>query len=321
MTTLITGAGLVGTSFAQYAVRRGEDVVFVDPQPREDFVRAKLGNADFKIINDDVRNLPGMIAAINDTGADTVVHTASLIGGRVANPIHNGYAVNIGGALNVAEAVQLTGVKRLVHLSTFGVYDWRRETNQPIAEDFPRGSGRPYPNSKVAKEVLLEAYQGQFKFELIVIRPANVFGLGHFWGGSGGGEKMQTLMESGLREEVARVPQDQTMTNEYIYGKDIGRAIDLAATVPMPKKNLFNIGNGELTTFEDLTDMVQSLLPKLDIEIVPGEPPSSHTQPLDISAAKEYLGWQPEFSLEAAFEDYIKDLKAVGADKAPVALG
>ena len=54
MTTLITGAGLVGTSFAQCAVRRGEDVVFVDPQPREDYVRAKLGSADFKIIADDV---------------------------------------------------------------------------------------------------------------------------------------------------------------------------------------------------------------------------------------------------------------------------
>ncbi len=97
MTTLITGAGLIGTSFAQYAVRRGEDVVFVDPQPREEYVRAKLGNADFKIIADDVRNLPGMIAAINETKPDTVVHTASLIGGRVGDPIHNGYAVNIGG--------------------------------------------------------------------------------------------------------------------------------------------------------------------------------------------------------------------------------
>ena len=52
MTTLITGAGLVGTSYAQYAVRRGEKVVFVDPIPRQDFIRAKLGNADFVQINE-----------------------------------------------------------------------------------------------------------------------------------------------------------------------------------------------------------------------------------------------------------------------------
>ena len=40
MTTLITGAGLVSTSFAQHAVRRNEKVVFVAPLPREDFIRA-----------------------------------------------------------------------------------------------------------------------------------------------------------------------------------------------------------------------------------------------------------------------------------------
>lgn len=321
MATLITGAGLVGTSFAQQALKRGESLVFFDPMPRDNFLKAKLGDGDYQVLRKDVRDLPALISAIQDHDIDTVVHSAGLIGGRVAESIYTGIQINVMGTTNVAEAVRLTGVKRLVHISTFGVYDWRRETNQPIAEDFPRGSGRPYPNSKIAKEVLLEAYQGQFKFELIFIRPANVFGLGHFWGGSGGGEKMQILMECGLRGEVARVPQDQTMTNEYIYGKDVGRAIDLATTVPMPKKNMFNIGNGELTTFDQLSDIAKSLLPKLDIEVSPGDPPHSHSQPLDISAAKEHLGWEPEYSLEAGFKDYIDDLKAVGADKAPVAFG
>lgn len=321
MATLITGAGLVGTSFAQQALKRGESLVFFDPMPRDTFLKAKLGDGGYQVVRKDVRDLPALISTIQDHHIDTVVHTAGLIGGRVAESFYTGIQINVMGTTNVAEAVRLTGVKRLVHISTFGVYDWRRETNQPIAEDFPRGSGRPYPNSKVAKEVLLEAYQGQFKFELIVIRPANVFGLGHFWGGSSGGEKMQILMESGLRGEVARVPQAQTMTNEYVYGKDIGRAIDLAATVAMPKQNLFNIGNGELTTFDELAEIAKALLPDLDIEIIPGEPPSSHTQPLDISAAKEHLGWEPEYSMEAAFKDYIEDLKTVGADKAPVALG
>lgn len=310
MTTLITGAGLVGTSFAQCAVRRGEDVVFVDPQPREDFVRAKLGNADFKIINDDVRNLPGMIAAINDTGADTVVHTASLIGGRVANPIHNGYAVNIGGALNVAEAVQLTGVKRLVHLSTFGVYDWRRIAQGPVAEGAPRGQGSPYSNSKVSQELIMEAYSIQYGFELIMLRPANVFGVGHFWSGSGGGQKVQDLVTSGLTGEVAKIPEAQTMAFVYLYAKDMGRALDLAATVDMPEKNIFNIGYDYVTTFDQLVDTVKHVLPGLNVEIVPGTAPLSRNIALDVSAAKDCLGWEPEFTMAEGFADYAADLKA-----------
>ena len=87
MTTLITGAGLVGTSYAQQAVRRGEKVVFVDPIPREDFIRRKLGNADFTYLNEDVRSLPGLIATINEYEVDTILNTASVIGKKVNDPI------------------------------------------------------------------------------------------------------------------------------------------------------------------------------------------------------------------------------------------
>ena len=37
-TTLITGLGLVGTSYAQHAIKRGENIVFYDFAPRKDFL-------------------------------------------------------------------------------------------------------------------------------------------------------------------------------------------------------------------------------------------------------------------------------------------
>ena len=63
-------------------------------------------------------------------------------GGRVGQPIHNGFAINIGGMMNVVEAVRLTGVRRLVHLSTFGVYNWRRESGAAVDEDFSASTAR-----------------------------------------------------------------------------------------------------------------------------------------------------------------------------------
>jgi UDP-glucose 4-epimerase len=309
MTTLITGAGLIGTSFAQRAIARGEDVVFLDPVQREDYIRGKLGNADFSMVADDVRNLPGLIKTIEDYKADTVIHTASLIGKRVADPIHNGYAVNIGGILNIAEAAHLTGIKRLVHMSTFGVYDWRRITEGPVSEDEVRGQGTPYSNSKVSQELILEAYTLKYGFETIVLRPANVFGVGHFAAGSGGGQKVQDLVTAGITGAPARIPEEQTMAFVYIYAKDIGRAVDLAATVPMPEKNVFNLGYDTVTSFDDLVATVKKVLPKLNVEIVPGTAPSSRTIPLDVSAAEKYLGWTPKFTMEEAFADYAEELK------------
>src|SRR5205823_535238 len=55
-----------------------------------------------------------------------------------------------------------------------------------------------------------------------------------------------------LEGRTARIPSSETMANEYIYGKDMGRAIDLAATVAMPPQKIFNIGNGAVTSFQDV---------------------------------------------------------------------
>lgn len=311
MTTLITGVGLVGTSFAQHALKRKEKLVFYDFQPRADYLREKLGNSDVAVIQKDVRDLPALVEAMQQHEVNTVVHTAGLIGPRVAESLYTGLQINVMGTINVLEAVRLTGVKRLVHISTFGVYDRRRLGERPTNEEMPRGPGAAYGNSKAAKELMVEAYQRLYGFEAIMLRLANAYGLGHFWGGSGGGEKIQKLLEAGIKGGVAKIPQEQTMDFEYVYAKDVGRAIDRAATVSMPKQTIFNIGVGKVTTFQELTETASKLLPKLEVEIIPGNPPANAvSQPLDISRAKEHLGWTPEYDLEKGFADYIQDLRA-----------
>ena len=196
--TLITGLGLVGTSYAQHALKRGETVVFYDIAPRKDFLAQKLGSANVTVVQRDVRDLPSLIETLQKYKCETVIHTAGLIGGKVANPIYTGLQINVMGTINVAEAVRLTGVKRLVQISTFGIYDRRKGEPNPIDEDFRRGPGEPYGNSKVAKELMVEAYQRVFGFELIVLRLANVYGVGHFAGGSGGGEMVQNMAVSAI---------------------------------------------------------------------------------------------------------------------------
>ena len=319
MTTVVTGAGLIGTAFAKNAIARGENVIFVDPEPRADFLRLKLGEKGYSLVRADVRDLPALIDTLKTSGAQTVVHTAGLIGTRVQQSLANAFDINLGGTKNVAEAVRLTGARRLVHISTFGVYNSRITPKGKITEDFPRGATRGYGNYKAAKELILEAYAAQYGFELIMLRPANVFGLGHFFAGSSGGRKMQALLEGGLEGRAARIASSETMANEYVYAKDMGRAVDLAATATMPSVNVFNIGNGFVTPFEEVVGTVKSLLPGLEIAIEPGgtgTAPKSKSAPLDISKAKQHLGWEPAFSIKAAFQDYLADLRAArGAGK------
>jgi nucleoside-diphosphate-sugar epimerase len=124
---------------------------------------------------------------------------------------------------------------------------------------------------------------------------------------------MHNLIVAGLEGTRARIPASETMANEYVYAKDVGRAVDLAATVAMPKQIAFNIGNGVVTPFEELLAAVKAICPGLSYEVEPGEAPHSKLAPLDISAAKRNLGWEPRFSIATAFADYLAELKAARA--------
>ena len=310
--TLITGLGLVGTSYAQHALKRGENIVFYDVAPRRDFLAHKLGGANVTVVQRDVRDLPALIETIQKFKCDTVIHTAGLIGGKVGNPIYTGLQINVMGTINVAEAVRLTGVKRLVQMSTLGVYDRRQGEPNPIDESFRRGPGEAYGNSKVAKELVVEAYQRNFGFELIVLRLANVYGVGHFAGGSSGGEMVQNMLQTGIKGGVAKIPQESARDFEYIYYKDLGRALDKAVTTPLKEPVTLNIGTGVVIKFDDLVDTAEKLLPMLQVELIPGQRPRSAKQPMVIEKAKQVLGWTPEYDIVAGFKDYIEELKALG---------
>ena len=312
MTTLVTGAGLVGTAYAKEAAKRGEKVVFLDPIPRDDYLAKRLGGSDWEQITDDVRSLPAMIEAIDKHKPETLLHTTGLIGKRAGNPIHFGYDLNIGGMMSVVEAVRLTDVRRVIHLSTFGVYDWRRTSEvEKMDETFARGSGAAYSNSKAAQEMILEAYRIQCGFEAVVLRPGNVFGMGHFWGGSGGGEKIHSLIEAGVSGRKAVIAEEQTMAFEYVYANDMGRALDLATTAQnLPDGATYNISWGRAITFDELVDAIKATLPALEIEITPGTPPNNRMTPLDITRARVELGWEPGYSLEEALAAYADEFRA-----------
>ena len=312
MTTLVTGAGLVGLAYAKEAIANGEDVVVYDARPDAEFIRAKLGDAPCAVAQGDLRDLPALVAAMQEHKPEVVVHTAGLIGNSVGSPVYTGMQINVQGTINVLEAARLGGVRRFVHVSTYGVYDRRSEAGTPISEDYPRaGEGNPYSASKVANEHIAHAYASHYGFELVFVRPSNVFGYGHFRGGSGGGMTVHSVVEAGFTGEPLVVPAVRGRAFEYVYCKDLGRLIERATRAPVSGVTAFNGGNGYITTFEELCDAVRAVLPNLDVTVLPaeGRVPSA-TSPLDISQAKALLDWTPEYTIAEAFADYVAEMRA-----------
>ena len=84
MNILITGAGLIGSNCARHAVDAGNKVVLFDLSPNHDYLQKVVGKDRADVVAADMRDLPALISAMERYNVDTVVHTAGLIGSRVA---------------------------------------------------------------------------------------------------------------------------------------------------------------------------------------------------------------------------------------------
>src|SRR5262245_55329899 len=123
MNILITGAGLIGSHCARQAVDAGNKVVLFDLSPNRDYLQKVVGKDRAEVVAADMRDLPALISAMDRYSIDTVVHTAGLIGSRVAENSYTGATNNILGTINVLEANRLRRGMRGGELNTSGGKD------------------------------------------------------------------------------------------------------------------------------------------------------------------------------------------------------
>lgn len=310
MNILITGAGLIGCHGAKRLLANKHRVVLYDVHPDAGYIQDVVGNEKgLAVETADLRDLPALFAALRKYDIDTVVHTAGLIGKKVAEHPYTGFTVNVQGSVHVAEAVRVLKLKRLIFLSSFGVYSGKVAAREPVTEDFPLDGGGLYGATKVANEHLLGAIADLAGFELIVLRPAGVFGQGHYRGGSTVGIVMNDLVANAARGEAVRIKESLLGTNEYVYAKDVAQAIEKACTVTAVKSRAFNVGTGVLHSAQEIVRIVCERIPGAQVELTPpetGEAVKRRQQPLDLSRIRSELGYEPEYSMEAALADYSK---------------
>jgi len=309
MTVLVTGAGLIGCHFARRAADGGSKVVLYDLSPNRDYIQKIVGKDKVEIVAADMRDLPALINALKEFKIDTLVHTAGLIGKRVAENSYTGSTNNIVGTINVLEAARLHGIRRVVYVSTFGAYDRSKIKEGPIREDHPIGGHNLYTTTKVCSEHLVHAYAHLYNLDTVIIRPAGVFGRGHYVGGSTVGMIMRDLALNLMKGDPITLDGKIYFANEYVYAKDVALALDLACKVKEPKQRVYNAGSGVVAGAADLARIARELAPKLEIKVVgDGSVDSSKQFPLDLSRSQAELGYSPQFPLKKALQDYLEEL-------------
>ena len=309
MKVLITGAGLIGTHLAKRVTDDGDRAVLFDLTPSSDYVNKVVGPGKAEVVAADMRDLPALIQALKRFDADTIVHTAGLIGKRVAENTYTGSTNNILGTINVLEAARLLGLRRVVYVSTFGVYDRSRIKEPVIREEAATGGHNLYTVTKLCSEHLVHGYATHHNLDTIIIRPAGVFGRGLYVGGSTVGMVMRDLALGIIKGESVTIDAKVHAANEYVYAKDVALALHLACKVKDPKQRTYNAGTGVVTGPEDLAQVARQLSPKTEVSVKGGSGGADGKQaPLDLGTSKAELGYSPQFPLKEALQDYMEEL-------------
>jgi nucleoside-diphosphate-sugar epimerase len=307
MTILVTGAGLIGCHLAKRLADGGDRVALYDLSPNREYIEKIVGKNRAEIVAADMRDLPALLSALKQSKADTVVHTAGLIGKRVAENSYTGATNNILATIHVLEAARLLGLRRVVFVSTFGVYDREKIKPGPVTEDAPIGGHNLYTTTKVCSEHLLHAYTYQYNLDSVIVRPAGVFGRGHYVGGSTVGKMVRDFALNVIKGEPFTIDAKLYFSNEYVYAKDVALALELACKAQNLKQRIYNAGSGVVTRAADLAQVAHELNPKVEVKVV-GEGDDDKDEPLDLSRSKAELGYVPQFPLKAALRDYMEEL-------------
>jgi len=309
MNILITGAGLIGTHLAKRVIDDGDRAVLFDLAPNADYINKVVGPGKAGVVAADMRDLPALIDALKRFDVDTIVHTAGLIGKRVAENTYTGSTNNILGTINVLEATRLLGLRRVVYVSTFGVYDRSRIKEPVIREETDTGGHNLYTVTKLCSEHLVHGYATHHNLDTVIIRPAGVFGRGLYIGGSTVGMVMRDLALAIIKGNPMTIDAKVYAPNEYVYAKDVALVLHLACQVKNPKQRTYNAGTGVVTGAEDLAQVVRELSPKTEVSVKSSSgDKGGKGAPLDLGASKTELGYSPQFPLKQALQDYMEEL-------------
>ena len=132
-----------------------------------------MQHPDLEIVSGDVRDAH-FCKHITD-GMETVFHLAALIAIPYSYVAPDSYVdTNIKGTLNMCQAAQEMGVKRMLVTSTSEVYGTAQYV--PIDEKHPKQAQSPYSATKIGADAMAMSFYNAFELPVVIVRPFNTYG-------------------------------------------------------------------------------------------------------------------------------------------------
>jgi GDP-L-fucose synthase len=267
-------------------------------------------------VDHDLRDAAAARDAVD--GAELVIHLAANVGGIGFNRRNPAPLVfdNLMMTGNIFEQCRGAGVAKLVSACTVCAYP--KFTPVPFSEaslwdGYPEESNAPYGLAKKMMLVLSDAYRRQYGFDSCVPIIANLYGPEDNFDLEDShviAAMIRKFVEAHARgDEPVTLWGTGSPSREFLYVDDAAQALLLAAE-HLDRSDAVNVGTGIETPIRELAETIKELVGHQgDVIWDSSRPDGQPTRYLDVSRARDWLGFEARTSLRQGLQRTIESFR------------
>lgn len=300
------GAGFVASHICEILAQKGHETISFDQFPISS--RLKTIPRNLKSEMGDITVPPNLVKGIKSNRIDGIIHAAAMLPPKDFEQPYKCFQANVVGTANILEMARIFDLKRIIVVSTAGVYG-KRSDLEPIREDSVKNPEIVYEYTKLMTEEICRMYREKYGMDIGVVRYAFVYG------------PRQTLvfpinivLYHALEKKELKLPEGLDHAMDYTYVKDAAEGTICAFESNDLHRFNYNIAIGRLVSVSEIVDSIKRIIPDFKCQIGPGPWPSEIYRawtrgPIDISWAKTDLHFKPKYDIGKGIEEYISWLR------------
>ena len=308
MKFLITGGkGFIGSKIVEMLSNDGHQVTIVDNEDTYGIMtKAQLDTLyQWRTRNWKAENILYIQGDILDRlvclkafshNPDIVIHLATYPRAKIVDndPIL-GIPKVINTTTNLLWHAEKFGVRKFVYVSSSMVYGDFKDGTKEDASTKPKNI---YGEAKLTGERLVKLFAKRDGLNYTIVRPSGVFGPGDM-----PDRVVSKFFDKAMTGKAITLHNGENKV-DFTYMQDAARGIIMSALSSVANVS-FNITAGNATSLRTLAEKIINITGSdSDIEDIGNHELYPMRGTLDISRAKDLLGYSPEFTLEQGLESY-----------------
>lgn len=302
---LCGGAGYVGSHMAKWLAGRGFEITVLDSLITGHREAVQWG----RLVETDLLATDRLEEVLRSHQFDAVMHfcARSLVGESVSKP-YDYYLNNVSGTLNLLQAMQRHGVRRLVFSSTAAVYG--HPSSALIDEDHPKAPINPYGMSKLMVEHILADAAAAYGLRSVALRYFNAAGASEAAEIGEAHQPETHLIPNVLKAVLGQGPglkvfgddyptPDGTCVRDYVHVEDLAQAHELALDYMEQHEgaHAFNLGSGKGFSVREVIAAAEQVTgQRVPYEMAPRRAGDPAVLVASSERARRELGWQPKYN-------------------------